>query len=54
MKLEEYKKNWQNQYIPFEVAQHQERLIKKAEKDGYKIGKSETLRILSRVYKNNK
>ena len=51
MTAKEYKKNWDNQYIPKDVAEVQEKIMIEAEKKGYTIPKAETLRILVKSYK---
>lgn len=53
MTQEEYQKTWATQYIPYEVAELQEKIIKQAEKDGYEIGKADAIKIITKSYKNN-
>jgi len=50
MTLEEYKQSWATQYVPLEVAELQEKIIKQAKKDGYEIGKADSLKIITRGY----
>lgn len=51
MTQEEYQKSWATQYIPQEVAEMQEKIIRQAQKDGYDIGKADAMKIIAKSYK---
>lgn len=52
MTKQEYIKNWQKQYVPFDVAELQEKIMLQAEQQGFTIPKAESLRILAKNFKS--